>query len=144
MGRLQSVVDVHVVFQNSHGERLFIKRANTGYKDGYYSLVAGHLEAGESIVECAIRESYEEAGVDIDASELSLRHVMRRDAEQNRISFFFECCKWKGTLKNMEPEKCSGFLWVQGNKAPQPTVEYVAYAIERMDSGEMLSDFNAA
>jgi len=144
MGRLQSVVDVHVVFQNSDGERLFIKRANTGYKDGYYSLVAGHLEAGESIVECAIREAHEEAGVEIEESELVLRHVMRRDAEQNRVSFFLECCKWRGTLKNMEPEKCSEFLWVQRSQIPQPTVEYVAYAIDQMDSGNVLSDFKIA
>lgn len=141
MGRLQSVVDVHVVFQNSDGERLFIKRANTGYMDGYYSLVAGHLEAGESIVECAIREACEEAGVEIEPSELILRHVMRRDAEQNRISFFLECSKWKGILKNMEPGKCSEFVWVRLGRTPQPTVEYVAYAIDHMDSGEVLSDF---
>ncbi|WP_175162730.1 NUDIX domain-containing protein [Paraburkholderia fynbosensis] len=53
------------MFLNDNDECLFIQSANTGHRDGQYSLVAGHLEPGQSIEACAIRESSEEAGVTI-------------------------------------------------------------------------------
>ncbi|WP_429353002.1 NUDIX domain-containing protein [Paraburkholderia sp. 32] len=56
---MQSIVDVNVLFLNGQGECLFIQRANTGFRDGQYALIAGHLEPGESIEACAIRESKE-------------------------------------------------------------------------------------
>ena len=39
MTRLQSVVDVKVLFLNRKGECLFIKRANTGFRGGQYVLM---------------------------------------------------------------------------------------------------------
>src|SRR5690606_31183091 len=118
--RLMSVVDVHVIFENAHGEWLFSQRANTGFKDGEFSLVAGHLEAGESLKACAAREAREEAGVSIKESALELVHVMRRDSDQHRISFFFHCHAWEGKLENKEPEKCAGFVWSQPEEPPLP------------------------
>ncbi|HEY4351543.1 MAG TPA: NUDIX domain-containing protein [Paraburkholderia sp.] len=143
MSRMQSVVDVHVLFLNDNDECLFIQRANTGHRDGQYSLVAGHLEPGESIEACAIRESEEEAGVTIAPGALDFRLVMRRDSEQNRISFFLSCRVWQGVPTNMEPHKCSGFVWAKLDNPPAPTVDYVANALERIREGALLADFNA-
>ncbi|NKJ49631.1 NUDIX hydrolase [Burkholderia sp. SG-MS1] len=141
MTRMQSVVDVHVLFLNDNDECLFIQRANTGHRDGQYSLVAGHLEPGESIEACAIRESKEEAGVTIAPGTLDFSLVMRRDSEQNRISFFLSCRAWQGVLTNMEPHKCSGFVWAKLDNPPAPTVDYVANALERIREGVQLADF---
>ena len=41
---------------------LLSKRHNTGFMDGYYSFVAGHVEKGESYSGTIIREAFEEAG----------------------------------------------------------------------------------
>ncbi|MDR5774015.1 MULTISPECIES: NUDIX domain-containing protein [unclassified Caballeronia] len=141
MSRMQSVVDVHVLFKNDNNEYLFIQRANTGHRDGQYSLVAGHLEPGESIEECAIRESKEEAGVSIAPGSLDFKLVMRRDSEQNRISFFLTCRSWEGTLVNMEPHKCSAFVWAPLDHPPEPTVDYIAHALENIRNGVILADF---
>jgi 8-oxo-dGTP diphosphatase len=43
---------------------LFVLRENTGYMDGKYSLPAGHVEAGESFIQAAIRETFEEVGLE--------------------------------------------------------------------------------
>lgn len=95
MTRLQSVVDVNVLFLNDKGECLFIQRANTGFRDGQYALVAGHLEPGESIEACAIRESKEEAGVTIAPGALNFRLVMRRDSTRTASVFFYRACHGK-------------------------------------------------
>jgi len=139
--RLQAIVDVHVIFENDAGEWLLSERSNTGYKDGEYSLVAGHLEDGESVTECAARESMEEAGVIVAESALELRHVMRRDADQCRISFFFLCKEWSGKIENMEPNKCGGLSWHAPSKLPEPIVDYVAQALAAVNRRELVGDF---
>jgi len=54
-------------------------RKNTGYYDGYYGLIAGHVEEGESAVAGMIREAYEEAGIELIASQINVVHVMHRN-----------------------------------------------------------------
>ncbi len=55
---------------------LLARRKNTGYADGMYSLVAGHVESGETLTVAMIREAREEAGISIEASELTLAHTL--------------------------------------------------------------------
>ena len=43
-------------------EILLHQRKNSGFFDGHYSLVAGHMENGETIHAAAIREAQEEIG----------------------------------------------------------------------------------
>jgi len=43
-------------------EILLHQRKNTGFFDGHFSLVAGHMEDGETIITAAIREAQEEIG----------------------------------------------------------------------------------
>ena len=139
-----SVIDVHVIFENADGQWLFSRRSNTGYKDGQFSLVAGHLEPDESLKHCAIREAMEEIGVSIDASSLSLRHVMRRDSDQPRISFYFQCHAWTGSISNREPHKCAELVWGHPKTPPAPMVDHVAAAIRLILNGELVGDYSAS
>lgn len=138
--RLLCVIDVHVIFENTAGEWLFSLRSNTGYKDGQYSLVAGHLEAEESLKACAIREAQEETGVHIRPEALELCHVMRRHSDQHRISFYFLCRTWDGKLENKEPHKCAELRWCKPEALPQPMVDHVALALKSVLSGEMVGE----
>ena len=71
-------VAVHLLLVED-GRILLLKRFNTGYEEGNYSLVAGHIDGGEELKVAMIREAREEAGIEISASDLSvvgLMHVM--------------------------------------------------------------------
>ncbi len=111
------------------GKILMLRRFNTGYEDGNYSLVAGHVDEGESFREAAVREAKEEAGIEIELEDVDVAHIMHRVAF-GRISIFLTAKKWQGEIKNMEPEKCDDLSWFDINKLPENTIPYIKKAIE--------------
>src|SRR5262249_3309655 len=84
--RFKQIAEAHVIFIRD-GETLLLRRFQTGWQDGHYSVVAGHVEAQETIAEAAIREAREEAGVVIDPDDLELVHVVHRLSDAERLSF---------------------------------------------------------
>ena len=67
--RFTLVVAVHL-FLRRGDEVLLARRCNTGYADGQYSVIAGHLDGGEEVVAAAVREAREEVGLDIRLDRL--------------------------------------------------------------------------
>ena len=61
------------------GEELLLSlRKNTGYEDGKYSVVAGHVENGESLIAAGIREVKEEVGIDVTPFHFRIVGSMHR------------------------------------------------------------------
>lgn len=129
------------------GKILLARRFNTEYMNGKYALPAGHVEAGETFTQCAIRETKEEIGVDIDPADLKMVHMLHRISEpewkdlRHRIDAFFVCEKWSGEIKNMEPEKCDDVAWFDINNLPENMVPYVKQAIENIGQKKLYSEF---
>ncbi|NCU38726.1 NUDIX domain-containing protein [Candidatus Saccharibacteria bacterium] len=112
---------------------LLSKRENTGWKDGWYSLVAGHVEAGETSELAIIREAKEEAGVDIKLEDLTHVYTMHRQADNPQddyIDIFFECKKWQGEIVNAEPHKCGGLEWFDIDELPDDVLRYIKKVIQ--------------
>ena len=110
---------------------LLLKRYNTGYEDGKYSVIAGHLDGNEDVYNAMIREAKEEAGIEIIKNDLKIIQVMHRmQPNDERIDYFFVCKKWNGKIINNEPDKCSELKWYCINKLPENTIEYIKYAIK--------------
>ncbi|MEX2225096.1 MAG: NUDIX domain-containing protein [Dehalococcoidia bacterium] len=133
-------VAVHVVLVRD-GEVLLLLRANTGYEDGSYSVIAGHVEPGEQIIDAAVREAREEAGIELDADALRIGGVMHRRAEDERIDYFVTAARWRGDLRNAEPEKCGELRWCARTALPPNTVAYVRRAIENGVGGPWFESF---
>lgn len=74
---------------------LLLKRANTGYEDGNYSLISGHMDGNETIKQAMIREATEEAGIIISEQDLEIATFLHRKTEPERFDFFLKCDKWK-------------------------------------------------
>ena len=70
---------------------LLLKRCNTGFEDGNYSFIAGHLDGDETFKQAMVREAKEEAGISLDPDKLEIINVMHRSKKGNdfeRIDIF--------------------------------------------------------
>ena len=121
---------IHIFFKKDN-QLLLSLRANTGYEDGRYSVVAGHVEAGESIIEAGIREAKEEAGVDITPFHFKIVGSMHRKSDDERIDYFAVVEQWAGKLQNLETNKCGGLHWYPINDLPSNIIPYVKFAINK-------------
>jgi ADP-ribose pyrophosphatase YjhB (NUDIX family) len=139
--RLLMPVAVHV-FVVRDGRILLLRRANTGYEDGNYSVPAGHLERGETVMDAAAREAREEAGIEIDVPVAYVVGAMHRRVEsRERIDFFVEATVWAGEISNREPHKCDDLTWSAMSAMPENVVPYVRRAIENYRAGEWFASF---
>ena len=122
-------VTVHLFFFREN-KVLLLRRFNTGFRDGEYSVPAGHLDGGETVIAAAAREAEEEIGVRIDEKDTIFSSVMHRIEGDERIDFFVHVHKWQGEPFNAEPEKCDHLCWADVDQLPANTIPYVRRAIE--------------
>ncbi len=92
---LSHKIAVLVFLENPAGEQLLLLRAKAPNL-GSWSPIGGKLETttGESPFECAVRETYEEAGFSINTDDLHLFAMIAEKAyegESHWLMFLFRC-----------------------------------------------------
>lgn len=127
--RARFPVTVHLFFFREE-QILLLRRFNTGYADGQYSVPAGHLDGNETVMAAAAREAEEEIGIRVDADQVTFSSVMHRNEGDERVDFFVHIHRWNGEPVNAEPDKCDELRWSDVNELPSNTVPYVRRAIQ--------------
>ena len=133
-------VAVHL-FLLKENKILLLRRLNTGYEDGNYGTVAGHVEGGEQLKTAMIREAKEEAGIEITPANLEVVSVMHSMTDKEYICFFLKASQWSGEIRNVEPDQCAELTWFPIDDLPPDVIPYVRRAIENYRSGKWFSSF---
>jgi 8-oxo-dGTP diphosphatase len=132
--RLRMPVAVHLLLARGD-EVLLLRRYNTGYEDGNFSVPAGHLDGNETVIEAMVRETREEIGVGLEPEHVGIVQVMHRFAEEERIDYFLAADTWTGEISIREPEKCDLLRWCSVDALPENMVPYVSYGIRSWRGG---------
>lgn len=142
--RFKLIPAVYLILRKND-EVLLLRRANTGYQDGKYSLIAGHLDGDELGTDAIARVAKEEAGIFVDPKDLKFVHVAHRLSRtqigQERVDLFYETYKWRGDIKNMEPEKCDDLSWFSMNNLPENMLPLIKLVLEDVKRGVNYSEY---
>ncbi len=132
------LIDVHVLLVRS-GKLLLTQRRDTKNRDfdGMWHLPSGKLDAGESILDAAVREAEEEVGVLISPDDLRHVHTLHVNGSgpEPRLGVFFETQRWVGEPVNREPKKCSSIAWFATDELPGNLIAYPAAGIRSYLTG---------
>lgn len=146
MARYTSPVAVHL-FVVKGDQVLLLRRFQTGWEDGNYSVPAGHVEEGEEISQTVIREALEEAGITLLPEQVRPVGVMHRRAAgpgiayETRVDFFFACEQWRGEIVNVEPAKCDELAFYPLDRLPENVIPYIRRALANMAAGRPFDSF---
>lgn len=139
MSDLRPKVGVGImIFKNE--KVLFGKRINA-HGAGEYSFPGGHLEHGESIIDCAKREVLEETGIKIKNPKLLCVSNEKKYLPKHYVNIGI-IAEWEsGEPMVTEPDKYIEIGWYDPSNLPNPKFEVVDNYLEAYRSGKNFFDY---
>ncbi len=102
------------------GKVLLGKRINA-HGQGTWAFPGGHLEFGETIAECAVREVEEEAGMKITSLRLGpFTEDFFLEQGKHHITIIMIADWYSGSPELREPHKCLEWAWFDWDQLPEP------------------------
>lgn len=128
--------------QGDRGEEvLLLRRANTGYMDGWWDFAgSGHVDEGETATQAVCRESREELGITVEPGAVTFLHLNHRLAERTYYDIYFRVERWTGTPAIREPEKCSALAWFPLEALPEDMIPIRRRALSLARAGGPYSE----
>jgi len=88
---------------------------------GTWALPGGHLEFGETVECCAVREVLEETGLAVDAiARGPYTSDVFADAGRHYVTLFVLTRSARGEPMLREPDKCAAWRWCRWSELPAP------------------------
>ena len=119
---------------------LLLRRFNTGFADGMYTFISGHVDVEETFFQAMIREAKEEADIIVSGKALYVVHILHRP-KKRYIDVYFKLNNYEGEIKNKEPNKCDDLSWFDKNKLPGNLLPHIRFVLENMNQGKFFSEF---
>jgi 8-oxo-dGTP diphosphatase len=126
---------------NADNQVLLLRRINTPFCEGCYSLPGGKIEYGETARETVIREARDSLGIDITLDDIAFKHIMYRKCNEPE---FFACVFQVNSPNhqpiNNQPDRHDIMEWFDMQRLPEKMVPAHRYAIEQIVAGQVYSE----
>jgi len=104
-----------------NGNKILMQKRKGTAGDGTWALAGGHLEFGESIEDCAIRETMEEVGVKIKNIKIGpFTNDVYMKEDKHYVTIFVVSEYDSGEAKVMEPDWTEQVGWFEFENLPGP------------------------
>ena len=120
------------------GTKILLGARKSSHGAGEFAGPGGHLEIGETIEECALRELAEEAGPDIKVKNIRfLCFINLKRYLPKHYAHIHMVADWdSGDPRVMEPDKQDGWEWYEIEDLPQPLFAAMPEVIEAYKTGK--------
>ncbi len=121
-------------------KQILLAKRKGSHGAGEYAFPGGHLEFGESFVECAKRECREEAGIEIKNIRFVRLANLKKYAGKHYVDIGL-AADWKsGKPKVLEPHKLERWKWYDPERLPTPLFGTIESYFEALKSGKNFFD----
>jgi len=114
----------------------------------YWHCPTGKIEEEESPRQAAIRETYEEVGLQVTPHlgtvvAVKAQNFQNPDLTYKDVSLFFVADSFEGEPFNKEPRLHNAMDWFDVHNLPNPIIPVVKFGIEQYEKGENYAEFFA-
>jgi 8-oxo-dGTP diphosphatase len=129
-----------------HGQYgLFLRRSEKSkHWPLHWTLPGGKVETGEDPLDCALRETLEEVGIQVHGKSIlgSIEvNALYIDGEKHITLYMTDT--WEGMPENLELAHHSEMLWVDLKELPYPMIPHITVGIEGLLSGKSSLSYHA-
>ena len=101
------------------GDKVLLGKRRGSHGAGTWALPGGHLEFGESVEACALRETEEETGLKVRILRQGpYTNDMMLAEDKHYVTVFVVASYAEGMAQVMEPRKCEGWDWFRWSELP--------------------------
>ena len=126
---------------NFSNQVLLLRRINTPFCNGCYSLPGGKIELGETAREAVIREAKNSLSIDLKLNDLEFKHIMYRKCnEPEFFSCVFSVMSYDQQPINGELERHDKLEWFDLDALPDNMVPAHKLMIERVQKKFLYSE----
>jgi 8-oxo-dGTP diphosphatase len=103
------------------GQEVLMHKRKGPHGQNTWSFPGGHLEAGESFEQAAIRETKEECGLEIESPRfVYATNDIHKEEDKHYITVFLEAKEFSNEPRVLEPQKTEMWRWVKWGEFPEP------------------------
>ena len=115
------------------GDALLLGQRKGSHDEGSWQFPGGHLEHGETVLECASREVAEETGIKIsEGFHAGFTGNIFERAGRQYVTLFVSARHVSGEAQVIEPEKCRCWKWFPYNELPSPLFLPITNLLEQV------------